>query len=127
MTVNWSDAEFWAKAECRKHDPEMWYPKGYSHLNGLEAIEAKRICHTCPIEAACLEVAMADEAGRRADYCAGIFGGLDEVERYNLATGRTPRGLQPCGTRAALARHRARGEEPCDLCRPRPYKKKVAA
>ena len=27
----------WSLAECRKHDAEMWYPKGYSHLNGLEA------------------------------------------------------------------------------------------
>ena len=121
----------WSLAECRKHDPEMWDPKGYSHLNGLEALEAKRICHTCPIEAACLELAMVDEAGRRADYCAGIFGGLDEVERHALATGVAAQpygGLQPHGTTAARKRHKRAGEPPCALCKPEhTYRKRVAA
>jgi hypothetical protein len=30
---------------------------------------------------------------------------------------RQPRQLKPCGTRAAYARHRSRGEQPCDACR----------
>ena len=122
----------WSLAECRKHDAEMWYPKGYSHLNGLEATEAKRICkEECPIRADCLEVAMADEAGRRADYCAGIFGGLDEVERHALATGVTAQpygGLQPHGTLAARKRHKRAGEPFCALCQPtRVYRKRAAA
>lgn len=119
----------WSKAACIGKDPEWWFPKGYSHLNGLEALEAKRICkEECPIRAACLELAMADEAGRRADYCAGIFGGLDEVERYNLATGRKPGGLQPHGTLAARKRHKRAGEPPCYLCQPtRVYRKRAAA
>lgn len=28
-----------------------------------------------------------------------------------------PRKLQPCGTRAAYARHRYNGEDPCDACK----------
>jgi len=119
------------RAACRGHDGDYWFPEGYDHNNTPAALEAKRICHSCPLEAACLELAMADEAGRRADYCAGIFGGLDEVERHTLATGITAQpygGLQPHGTLAARKRHKRAGEPNCALCQPmRIYRKRAAA
>ena len=109
----------WSGAACVGQPPEMWFPEGYSHRESLEALEAKRICHTCPLEAACLEWAMGNETGRAKDR-AGIYGGLDELERTNLARGRTPRVLQPCGTRSAYRRHLAAGET-CEKCKPRAW------
>lgn len=50
-------------AVCAQIDPELWYPD-----NGL-AMEARRICASCPVAAQCLQDALADtgdEYGIRA-------------------------------------------------------------
>ena len=61
------------RAACIGQPPEMWFPEGYSHRESLEALEAKRICHSCPIEAACLEWAMGNETGRAKDRCRHLW------------------------------------------------------
>jgi len=50
-------------ALCAQIDPELWYPDA-----GL-AVEARRICASCPVAAQCLQDALADtgdEYGIRA-------------------------------------------------------------
>ena len=115
------------RAACRGHDGDYWFPEGYDHNNTPAALEAKRICHTCPLEAACLKYALTMERRMNVQGRAGIWGGLDEVERYELAC-RKPdgRALQPCGTEAAYKRHLHAGET-CPVCRPRIYRKQRVA
>jgi WhiB family redox-sensing transcriptional regulator len=58
------------EAACKGMDTAIWYPEG-----GQRNDEAKAICDGCPVEAACLEAAVA----RREDF--GVWGGRSEKER----------------------------------------------
>jgi len=58
---------------CTEHDPEMWFPAGSYEIPLTEV--AKRWCHTCPIEQACLQRAL-DEG---IDF--GVWGGTTPTER----------------------------------------------
>lgn len=75
---NWED-----KAECRKHDPELWWPQ--EGLKGrFRAERAKEIClKECPVRDECLQANMHEEYG--------IVGGLDEQERRKLRNGMQSR------------------------------------
>lgn len=69
-----STAEWRFKAECRQHDPEMWFPVGRIDgvARGVIAAEALRICITkCPVRPACAEFAL------RTGKAIGIWGGYD--------------------------------------------------
>jgi len=115
------------RAACRGHDPAYWFPEGYDHNNTPAALEAKRICHTCPLEAACLKYALTMERRMNVQGRAGIWGGKDEVERYELSCQKTTTGrvLQPCGTNGAYKRHLHSGTDCRSL--PRANRKKAAA
>lgn len=56
---------------CRDEDPELFYP---DHASGYG--RAVAICHTCPVEAACLQWAI--ESGQSF----GVFGGTTPDERH---------------------------------------------
>ncbi len=62
----------WRLRACRGQDPAIWYP-GESSI-----LEAQRICHTCPVEATCLEVALANGEDH------GIWGGVSEKGRRRI-------------------------------------------
>jgi len=62
-------------AECRKHDPELFFPIGSTGPALLQIDEAKEVCHRCPHEAACLLWALET----RQDH--GVWGGQSEAER----------------------------------------------
>lgn len=73
---------------CAETFPDMFFPdepKGgmiqvrttYEYENS-----AKKVCAECPYRAACLIFAMEDPE------LSGIWGGLTEAERFNLANGR---------------------------------------
>ena len=69
------------------YDPEMWFPEPNSKENPLglryqktavdTAVEAIRICGTCPLQQACIEYSM--ESLETVHY--GIFGGTLPMER----------------------------------------------
>lgn len=76
--------------------------------------DAKAVCATCPVKAACLAAATDDDHG--------IWGGLTREERRVKPKTAPkpkpkPRTPQPCGTKAAYQRHRYKGEPACDACR----------
>lgn len=76
--------------------------------------DAKAVCATCPVKAACLAAVTDDDHG--------IWGGLTRDERRAKPKPApkpkpTPRTPQPCGTKAAYQRHRYKGEPACDACR----------
>lgn len=62
-------------ARCLGADPDVFYPPAESEE---AALEAKKICATCPVREACLEHAI------RFREKQGVWGGLDERERRRL-------------------------------------------
>lgn len=76
-TGDWRD-----NAECRRHDPDLWFPVGHSAGWTAQIREAKKICGRCPVADRCLEWAV--ETGQPN----GIWGGLTEGERLELLRGR---------------------------------------
>ena len=120
----------WEGAACRGQDPLTWFPTGYNAANNrAQTTEAKRVCSTCTIEAACLKYELAKEGRMNIEGRAGIWGGLDEKERYALAFRKPGRAPLPCGQptqNASYKRHLHAGET-CAVCRPKVKKKRSAA
>lgn len=65
------------KAECRKYDPEIFFPERRGKIDNRDeqVIKAKAICAQCEVMAECLEYAI------EKDEKFGIWGGLTEDER----------------------------------------------
>jgi WhiB family redox-sensing transcriptional regulator len=61
------------RAACLQADPEAFYPE-----KGGSSRAAKRVCHTCPVQAECLSYALAN------DERFGIWGGMSERERRQV-------------------------------------------
>jgi WhiB family redox-sensing transcriptional regulator len=61
------------RAACLQADPDAFYPE-----KGGSSRAAKRVCHTCPVQAECLSYALAN------DERFGIWGGMSERERRQL-------------------------------------------
>ncbi|MFC4951236.1 WhiB family transcriptional regulator [Pseudonocardia sp. GCM10023141] len=66
---------WWDRANCRKEQPELFFPVGTSGPALIQIAEAKSVCRRCPVVDTCLEWAMVN--GLRE----GIWGGLTEEER----------------------------------------------
>lgn len=86
--VKWDrDNQPWQHAAaCRTggHDPEMWHPASAVERATVGRV-AKGICSGCPVATQCLQLALRAEGTLTADYRSGIFGGLDEQQRADLA------------------------------------------
>jgi WhiB family transcriptional regulator, redox-sensing transcriptional regulator len=65
--------QWFDRAACLHTDPDAFYPE-----KGGSSRAAKRVCHTCPVQAECLSYALAN------DERFGIWGGLSERERRQL-------------------------------------------
>lgn len=91
-----TDLDWQERAACREADPELFFSPEveYAQQRLDREAEAKAICARCPVRTDCLEFRLADE--RQTD--GGIWGGLDEYERWTLRKRRL---------RAAAARRRA--------------------
>ena len=72
---------------CRTADPEEWFPPEphYSARASYEA-RAHALCLFCPVQLACLELALRIEAGGRGE---GIWGGMAPWQRHALAQRRS--------------------------------------
>jgi WhiB family redox-sensing transcriptional regulator len=62
-------------AACRDEDPELFFPVGTSGPALLQITEAKSVCRRCPVNAECLNWALASGQD------AGVWGGMSEDER----------------------------------------------
>lgn len=94
------DEWFWAGNSTPKHKPvpatqELWD-------------KAKKVCQACPIRAKCADIGMKEEYG--------VWGGLDQHERYNLRRHRRrPLTSYTAGERLALGKQVAfmrKGDRP---------------
>ncbi|MBQ1109357.1 WhiB family transcriptional regulator [Streptomyces sp. 404i] len=65
-------------AACREEDPDLFFPIGSTGPAVVQIEEAKAVCRTCPVQAACLEWALENKQD------SGIWGGLSENERRSL-------------------------------------------
>lgn len=72
------------RAPCSA-DPELFFPTGRGIHDQYNTNRAKKICHGCPLQVACLDAIMRYEAGQDKDLRYGIQGGLDPGERHDLA------------------------------------------
>lgn len=66
-----------------KYDPNLWYPEAPQVEQ--KAMEAKRICRDCPVQATCASWALANHEH------AGVWGGLSAEDRKRLWQGLRPR------------------------------------
>lgn len=69
---------------CTQTDPEVFFPEG-----GNQHHAAKRICRQCPVQAQCLEEALA------GDVQFGVWGGYTTYERSRIKRGLPPRPVKP--------------------------------
>lgn len=115
-------ANDWRRAAaCRDEPTDLHFPAG----DRGQAERAKDVCRRCPSRQQCLAFAL------KIGATDGIWGGLDERERANLARrlarragaeqqnqrrhgGGRPKA--PCGTDTAYRRHLDRGEPVDDAC-----------
>lgn len=68
-------------ADCRHSDPEAWFPhRTEAHL----VAEARVICDTCPVQAACIDHAL----NFPPTMLHGIWGGTTQEERIKMAKER---------------------------------------
>ena len=66
------------RGACIEEDPELFFPLGTTGP-ALRQIEiAKQVCRRCEVADSCLDWAL------RSGQDAGIWGGLDELERRTL-------------------------------------------
>lgn len=66
-------------ALCAEIDPDLWFPEK-GHYS--DAFTAKRICYQCPVQAECLEYALANPD------LLGVWGGATVNERRLLRCGQ---------------------------------------
>ncbi|MEU0675912.1 WhiB family transcriptional regulator [Streptomyces sp. NPDC006172] len=65
-------------AECRREDPDLFFPIGTTGPALLQTEQAKAVCRRCPVQEPCLEWAM------ETDQTLGVWGGTSETERRAL-------------------------------------------
>lgn len=89
MPVSWIRPESWSTdewrmhASCRSTGPDLFFPAGATGpaLDQIEA--AKSVCEQCPVQAPCLEFAIATHQD------SGVWGATSEEERRSLRRQRT--------------------------------------
>lgn len=67
---------------CAGQDPEVWHP---DHHDAETYRVATDLCHICPVEEWCGQVAMVMEEGKPLKERHGVFGGLTPKERFEKA------------------------------------------
>jgi WhiB family transcriptional regulator, redox-sensing transcriptional regulator len=69
-------------AACRRVDPRLFFPVGTTREAMAQTDRAKRVCANCPVQAPCLDWALA--TGQKL----GVWGGTAEGERRVLRAAR---------------------------------------
>lgn len=67
-----SSLEWMDEGLCHQVDPDLWFPSDYAASQ-----RARQICKRCPVQAPCLDYALAINA-------AGIWGGTTGRERQEM-------------------------------------------
>jgi WhiB family redox-sensing transcriptional regulator len=78
VAVGASDSDWRHRAACRDEDPELFQPIGSTGPALLQIEDAKAVCFRCPVQAACLEWALAVPIEH------GVLGAASEDERRSM-------------------------------------------
>lgn len=91
-SLSWQD-----RAACAGQPSEVFFPQS-GNSAGDHVAEAKAICATCPVRAACLDYALALEATTGTTWTGryGVWGGLTAQERRDLVSGGRARACVDC-------------------------------
>jgi len=77
--LNEAISELPQEVSCRESDPDAWFPDEEAHGSGKTTyLEVKKMCQRCPVQALCLEYALANKEHH------GMWGGMSSDERKNL-------------------------------------------
>lgn len=111
---------------ARLAKPDAMYP---NPTDTQAVMAARSVCAACPVLAACLQDALAEEGGRTKGDRYGVRAGFTPYQRFALyqrarlsvqqGRERTADGdarAHPCGTRAAALRHKRYDEELDEPC-----------
>jgi WhiB family redox-sensing transcriptional regulator len=82
-----SELDWLDRAACLTAGPGLFFSPGRTESNQAREYRenhARAVCAACPVKASCLRWAMEAEAGTAWTYRAGIYGGLNEHERYRI-------------------------------------------
>ena len=79
MNSTWREA-----AACRGHDPEVFFPDGYTARYATRIQQAKDACWACPVRLDCLDDALVSEGDAAGSQRHGIRGGLDGQQRWRV-------------------------------------------
>jgi WhiB family redox-sensing transcriptional regulator len=77
-THDWDAGEWRDRSLCRDSNPELFFPTGATGVALDQIAAAIEICAQCPVQAECLEFALATNQE------AGVWGGTTEEERRKL-------------------------------------------
>ncbi|MGN9844619.1 WhiB family transcriptional regulator [Nonomuraea sp. H19] len=80
-----------ARAACQDADPGLFFPITWDDHPGQREEQARRICQTCPVQAACLDWAL------RTGEPDGMWGGTTPEERRRLRARQRFPGEQETG------------------------------
>lgn len=78
-----AEGDLFTQAACRGVDDQhiLFFPAGYGKQFRKQITHSKTVCGECPVRAACLEYALANEISD------GTWGGLTEWERRGMTLG----------------------------------------
>jgi len=94
-THAWDDADWRSNAACRDTEPELFFPIGTTGMATDQIESAKRVCHNCDAQKACLEFALATNQE------SGVWVARPRTSAANCASSGWPR---------VVARPRSRDE-----------------
>lgn len=70
-----SDKNWLNRADCRKEDPELFFPIGNTGPSKMQIEQARAVCNGCAVIDTCLKWALETNQDH------GVWGGLSEDER----------------------------------------------
>ncbi|WP_078606578.1 WhiB family transcriptional regulator [Streptomyces violaceorubidus] len=76
---------WYADAECRREDPDLFDPRGESLQYQTQIEQAKAICRRCPTIDACLAWALVNEGSLGITDRQGVWGGTTPRERWAMS------------------------------------------
>jgi WhiB family transcriptional regulator, redox-sensing transcriptional regulator len=108
-------AEWMQEAACASIGGDQWYAE---KSEWRTVVEAKKICHRCPVKAQCLQLAL------DTNEMFGVWGGLTAVQRHELRMNRgipitAPQEADWHGKAGGYRRHYRDKTNVCERCRER--------
>ncbi|WP_075833591.1 MULTISPECIES: WhiB family transcriptional regulator [unclassified Rhodococcus (in: high G+C Gram-positive bacteria)] len=89
------DIDWRARAKCRDHDPELWFPNQVHNRKARRdaSLTARAICFECPVREQCLEWAIG--VGEKWAVAGGRDFGVQSAKKASASDVRAGGGRSP--------------------------------